>query len=151
MKLSLTTIIIYAALVVLAMECSNAQSINYSDLQTIFKAADTYKLNANDLVRIAYVESKFKHDAIRKNKNGTIDIGYFQINSVHFGTTCKEFDILNFEGNAMCAAKILSKHKTKSRTNDTSWIGKYHSKTAKYKAIYNQKLNSVPAITVVTN
>lgn len=151
MKLSIKelwpVIIVYFALTLLAVECS-AQSIQYKDLQTIFEAADAYKLNADKLVRIAYVESKFTHNAIRKNKNGTIDIGYFQINSIHWDTTCKEFDLLTFKGQAFCAAKLLSMHRI-SAYKDVQWIARFHSRTPSLKAAYYLKLQSVPAIKVV--
>lgn len=152
MKQSLTVYLIIIIYTILALVCivdARADAtIKYSDLQIIFEAADKYKLNADRLVRIAYVESRFKHDAIRQNKNGTIDIGYFQINSIHWHTTCKEYDVTQFKGNAMCAAKLLAMHKLSASHKDKLWPSRYHSKTPSKKAAYARKLASVPAIKI---
>jgi len=153
MKLTLKelwpVILIYAALAIISMEAS-AESIEYKDLQVILEVSKEFKLQPDKLLRIAYVESRFNHNAIRQNKNGTIDVGMMQINSVHWTTTCKAFDILKLKGNVQCAAKLLSMHKLKAST-DMYWIGRYSSKTPSIKFKYYQKLQAVPPIKVVYN
>lgn len=141
-------IIIYIALTLIAIECfSSEATISYTNLQIILKSADAYKLNALKLTQIAYVESRFNQSAIRKNVNGTIDIGMFQINSVHWNTTCKEFDVTKLEGNSLCAAKLLSLHKI-SESKDPNWVARYHSKTPSKKLIYANKLRMMPPLKV---
>jgi hypothetical protein len=59
---------------------------------------------------IAKAESGLKEDAVNINKNGTIDIGIFQINSVHFNQEgCSLKDIVFAEKNVDCAHKIFEK------------------------------------------
>lgn len=43
--------------------------------------------NCDILVNLAYCESKLDKEAYNVNTNGTIDLGLFQINSVHYGRT----------------------------------------------------------------
>lgn len=111
-------------------------------LNLIYKAAAKHNLDAQDLIRIAYLESSFKVDAIRVNKNKTVDFGLFQINSVHWSTTCKGLDIFKVDGNINCAAKLLKMHK-KHETTDMHWIGRYHSKTPSLKVKYANKVNGI--------
>lgn len=55
-------------------------------------------------IAIARAESKMKEDAIHANKNGTVDIGIFQINSVHFGKVgCSLRELAVAESNVDCA------------------------------------------------
>lgn len=143
MRLSLAIIIIYAALVVLAMECSNAASLTLEQKKTINSVAKQYGISKDKLIRIAYVESHFNQKAVRFNKNYSMDYGAFQINSIHWHTTCAEFNIFEFEGNCRCATKLLVMHK-RNASHDSIWYGRYNSKTPSKKQLYVDKLNRVP-------
>lgn len=124
---------------------SHAKEINLPKqtiVNAIYKAAKAYKIDAQDLVKIAYLESTFKSKAKRFNKNGTIDAGMFQINSVHWTTTCKKYDISKLQGNAYCAAKLISLAKRHAK-HDKNWLGRYHSKTPKHKRSYAKVLASL--------
>lgn len=112
-------------------------------VKVIYRAAAEFHVNAQDLVRIAYTESKFKPDAVRSNKNGTIDYGMFQVNSIHWTTTCKAMKVMQIRDNARCAAKILADIKQHHSHTDTQWLGRYHSKTPSKKAKYCQLLSAV--------
>lgn len=114
-----------------------------SHLKIINDIAIKYNLEANDLLKIAYVESKFKQDAVRVNTNGTTDIGMFQINSIHWTGKCKDLDVFKLKGNAECAARLLKKH-SKKKNQDAEWIGRYHSKTPSLKKKYVKLLNDAP-------
>ncbi|MDD3465603.1 MAG: lytic transglycosylase domain-containing protein [Campylobacterales bacterium] len=62
---------------------------------------------------ITKVESDFNKNMIYINKNGTIDIGLMQINSVHWDTLYNEFgvtpnDLFDIEINIRCGAWELS-------------------------------------------
>jgi hypothetical protein len=119
--------------------------INSDTVKIIYEVSKEYDIDAQVLVKIAYTESKFKADAVRTNKNGTIDYGMFQINSVHWSTTCKSLDIMTVRGNASCAALII-KGISKHSDTDEHWLGRYHSKTPSRKVRYNNLLNQVPVI-----
>lgn len=116
---------------------------NKAVVKIIVRAALEYHVDAQDLVKIAYTESKFKADAVRSNKNGTVDYGMFQVNSVHWSTTCKGMQVMQLRDNARCAAKILSRIKVKYSNSDIQWLGRYHSGTPSKKAFYYQLLSQV--------
>lgn len=111
-------------------------------LKVIYQAAKRYDVDAQALIKIAYLESSFKADARRVNVNGTVDFGMFQVNSVHWTTTCKGLDVFSLKGNASCAAKLLSLA-AKHADVDPHWTGRYHSKTPTLKAAYAAKLASI--------
>lgn len=111
-------------------------------LKVIYQAAKRYNVDAQALLKIAFLESSFNADARRVNKNDTVDVGMFQVNSVHWSTTCKAFDVFTLKGNALCAAKLLSVAAKHAET-DTHWIGRYHSKTPTRKAAYAAKVDAV--------
>lgn len=112
-------------------------------LQVLYKVAKEAKIDSNDLIRIAYVESRFKVNAMRMNGNGTVDYGMFQINSVHWSTKCKDLNIMMFNGNVKCAARLIQEAKTHS-DHDSNWLARYHSKTPSKKIRYSKQLKLVP-------
>lgn len=58
-------------------------------------------------VAVAKAESGLRADAYHVNTNGTIDLGVFQINTVHFEKEgCSPIDLLDFRKNVDCAYKI---------------------------------------------
>lgn len=122
--------------------------VDYSTLQVIYSVAVKTGLDAADLVRIAYVESRFKVNAVRVNTNGTTDVGLFQVNSIHWTSTCKGLDVFSIQGNTECAARIILKHKKSASHFDTSWLGRYHSKTPSRKAKYINLLKNAPIYTI---
>ncbi len=125
----------------LIAQICNAQSLE--QVKYFREAALKYKVPVNKLVKIAYIESRFKADAVRYNKNNTMDVGVMQINSIHWDTTCKVYDVTTIKGNIMCGAKILASHKWRA-TKDDCWVAVFHSKTPKFKQRYCNKLAEVP-------
>lgn len=109
---------------------------------TINMAAAAYGVNPNKLLAIAIVESGLRHNVTNSNRNGTTDYGMFQINTVVKENECRSFPIETLWGNAMCAAKMLSKHK-KHSDKDPYWVGRYHSKTPTKKRAYFYKVQKV--------
>lgn len=58
-------------------------------------------------IAIARAESGLREDAININTNDTVDIGIFQINSIHYKKAeCQLKDIVTYKGNVDCAYKI---------------------------------------------
>lgn len=104
------------------------------------KAAQEYNVSQWDLLKIGWVESNLnKNPKMRRNKNGTYDIGIMQINSIHWHVFCRKHNVKKIDGNIFCAAKLLAQHLQKSKT-DANWVARYHSKTPHLKKIYSQKL-----------
>ena len=105
----------------------------------IAKASKAFDVDALQLTAIGILESGLgKNAKTRLNKNGTHDKGVFQINTVNW-PKCKEFHIETLQGNAFCAAKILSQIKMRKPSD----LGKYHSKTPSKKNAYFAKLTKV--------
>lgn len=119
-----------------------ARNSDLNAYTAIDTAARLYGLDAKRMVRIAFLESRINHKARNLNKNGTTDIGLFQINTVLRENDCVEFNTFNVTGNAMCAAKILATHK-KHKATDPQWYGRYHSKTPSKKAEYVHRLAEI--------
>lgn len=64
---------------------------------------EDYKL----ALAVAKSESGMREDAIGINTNGTVDIGIFQINSIHYKQEgCSLKEIVTVKGNVDCAYKI---------------------------------------------
>jgi len=58
-------------------------------------------------ISIAKAESGLREDAININTNSTIDVGIFQINSIHFKKEfCTLKDVATMKGNVDCAYEI---------------------------------------------
>ena len=58
-------------------------------------------------VSVARAESGMRHDAIGVNTNGSVDIGLFQINSIHYKKDeCSLDKIVTVDGNIDCAYSI---------------------------------------------
>lgn len=110
-------------------------------ISAISFASKAYSLNPLELTAIGILESglgQFK--TLRVNKNGTIDVGLFQINSVNLHK-CTEYNVETIEGSALCAAKLLSSIKAKHK----DYLGRYHSKTPSKKNAYHAKVKRLLA------
>lgn len=136
----------------------NAQADNFSDVMVLAKrnsfkpsnrvvtaivnAAETYQLDPVELASIAVLETGMgKFNKSRLNKNGTIDKGIFQINTVN-AKTCIEYNLDSIEGSSLCAAKLLKSIKNRFK-KDPKAVARYHSGTKKFKDIYYSKLTKV--------
>lgn len=126
-------------LILLVSFSAMAKTPSIATLRLINKVAHAHGIDSQDMVRIAAIESRFDQGARRVNRNGTVDVGMFQVNSVQWDTVCKGLDVFNLKGNAECAARIIAGHK-KHASNDAAWLGRYHSKTPSKKLAYYNRL-----------
>jgi hypothetical protein len=105
------------------------------------------------LYAIAYVESRFHTDAKNANRNGSIDLGLMQINSIWHDTLRKQGIPLSALHNACAStyigAWILSKN---IQTYGYTWraIGAYNSATPAKAYAYAQKVYAAHRILVAT-
>ena len=139
--IELIILILITSCVVSYSVCAKASELlDLNLLYAVQKASVKYKISPNNLLKIAFVESSMRINVKpRYNKNGTQDIGPFQINTIHWNTTCSDYNLESVEGNALCAAKLIRIHK-KKRSVDALWLARYHSKTPSLKRIYYKKL-----------
>jgi len=124
-------------------DLANANGFEPSNriIEAILNASKAYKVDALELTAIGIIETGLgKYARTRKNSNGTLDRGLFQINSVN-ESKCVEYNLDSPEGSALCAAKLISGIKTRH----ADYLGRYHSKTPTKKAKYFKKVSQVLA------
>lgn len=108
-------------------------------VKAIANAAREYGVRPRDLTAIAIVETGLgRYERTVVNKNGTKDVGLFQINEINHDK-CVEYNLESPEGSAMCAAKLLSEIKKRH----ADYVARYHSKTLKHRIKYARKISSV--------
>jgi soluble lytic murein transglycosylase-like protein len=124
-----------------AMTC--ASSLLSSDdavLNHCVSAASGYhQVNPHVLKAILRVESKLNTQAINRNKNGTVDVGIAQINSVHFKELSKFGISPQHLMNACISTYVAAWHLKKQLTQyGNTWfaIGAYHSAHQPYNRRY---------------
>lgn len=102
-----------------------------------------YNINPYLLAAIAKTESNFKANAVRRNKNGTRDIGVMQINSLWLPELAKygisEDHLFDPCVNIAVGAWILRQRQA-SYGNTWEAVGTYHSKTPDFKWNYAGKV-----------
>ncbi len=115
-----------------------------SRFEPIFqKAGHEFGIEPSLLARIATIESSMNPRAINQNKNGTVDIGLMQINSMHLkrlssiGVTKQA--LLDPEVNIYVGALLLSSH-IRKRGYNLSAIGCYHSANPVFKNQWLKRL-----------
>jgi hypothetical protein len=68
---------------------------------------DTFGLHCREAIAVAKAESGMRESVFNINTNDTIDVGLFQINSIHFSKQgCSLKEVSTTEGNIKCAKKI---------------------------------------------
>jgi len=126
------------------IELANKNGLKPSNriVDAILQASSRYNIDPLELTAIGILESGLgKYARNRVNKNGTVDKGVFQINTVNY-KACIEYNLTSIEGNAFCAAKILSTIKSE---HSKDYLGRYHSKTNYRKLAYINKVNNILA------
>lgn len=119
---------------IVALVRANGFVAHNKTIQAIIAASKAFNVTPTHLAAIAIVESGFgRYARTRVNRNGTIDRGVFQINSVN-NKKCAAFNLDTVEGNAFCAALILSHMPD---------VASYHSRTPSKKMIYYKKITKV--------
>jgi soluble lytic murein transglycosylase-like protein len=103
----------------------------------IAENARYYKIKPEQLVAIAYVESRFNPNAFNKDRG---DIGLMQINWPTWKNkfTRNPNELFNVYKNVEVACKIININRRISNN-----IASYHSFTPEFRSIYMSKLNSV--------
>lgn len=107
------------------------------------EVGNRFNINPYLLAAIAKTESNFKAHAVRRNKNGTRDIGVMQINSLWLPELAKhgisEEQLFDPCVNIAVGAWILRQRQS-SYGNTWEAVGTYHSKTPDLKWNYAGKV-----------
>jgi hypothetical protein len=80
--------------------------VNKYILKLILYVAGFEHHQLDTMACIAEKESSLRIDAVNVNKNGSKDLGLFQINSVHHDTTCKGLPLFHAYYNSLCAKNV---------------------------------------------
>ncbi|MEF3192145.1 MAG: lytic transglycosylase domain-containing protein [Campylobacterales bacterium] len=95
------------------------------------------------LKKIAAIESSYRPNAICRNKNGTVDYGLMQINSIHLRRLAQwginEKNILDPKINIFAGSWLLSEH-IRNHGFSLEGIGNYHSATPEHKKKWLERL-----------
>lgn len=82
--------------------------------------------NCRTAIAVAKAESGLREEAININDNNTIDVGTFQINSVHFSKEgCSLKEVSTWKGNVDCAYQIYESHGKSFNPWVAYWKGSY--------------------------
>lgn len=120
-------------------------SLSASSFDSIFeRAGKDFGIEAALLKRIATIESSMNPRAVNLNKNGTVDIGLMQINTIHLRRLSKigvtKESLKDPEVNIYVAALLLSSH-IRKRGYNLDAIGCYHSANPVYKSQWLKRLS----------
>lgn len=109
-------------------------------------AARWQGVHAGILRAIAIQENRRCDTTIHKNKNGSIDIGCMQINSIHLPELAKyaitKESLLNPCTNIFVGARLYKKMVVKYGNTWTA-VGAYHSETPKYREVYARSVEGI--------
>ncbi|WP_082721023.1 lytic transglycosylase domain-containing protein [Burkholderia sp. ABCPW 14] len=109
-------------------------------------AARHYHLNADLLRAIGYYESHLNAAAFHRNKNGSVDIGLMQINSIHLASLRRQGIDANMlkdaHVNADVGASLLRRHIDEY---GPTWqaVGEYHSHNAVLRVQYARAIHDI--------
>lgn len=159
-KMLLAMVISSAFLCVATSSCAEEGGDIYRPLewQDIWIASDKMQVPFSVMVLHLHHENGYVGLA-SPNTNGTYDYGPFQVNSVHlespqFRAAGITADMLQYDGptNALAAAWVFRSVWAESDTIYEA-IGRYHSRTPKYKARYQEafvrRMESFPGLQTV--
>lgn len=109
-------------------------------------AAARHQVNAVVLRAIGWQESRLRPDAIGHNANGSVDLGAFQINSVHLPTLARYGIAPEALIDGCVSAEVAAWHYRRQvdRLGNT-WaaVGAYHSATPGHAARYANRIAAI--------
>ncbi len=129
-----------AGLVVLAAIASSAHA------DCIDEAAAHHQVNALVLRAIGWQESRLRPDAIGHNANGTVDLGAFQINSVHLPDLARHgITPAALADGCVCAEVAAWHYRRQIERFGNTWraVGAYHSATPARADAYANRIAAV--------
>ena len=112
----------------------------------IDEAARRHQVNAQVLRAIGWQESRLQPDAVGRNANGSVDLGAFQINSIHWATLARYGIGRAALADGCVSADVAAWHyrrQVDALGNTWAAVGAYHSGTPARAAWY---ANQVAAI-----
>jgi hypothetical protein len=136
--LPLSRLLALATMLALAAACAHADCIA--------DAAARQRVNAEVLRAIGWQESRLQPSALARNADGSIDVGAFQINSIHLVELARYGVDRAALADGCMSAEVAAWHYRRQieREGDT-WraVGAYHSRTAARAAWYANRIATI--------
>jgi hypothetical protein len=129
-----------------ALACALAAAITTARADCIDDAAARHQVNALVLRAIGWQESRLQPEALARNANGSVDMGAFQINSVHLSELGRYgIDRAALADGCVSADVAAWHYRRQVDRHGDNWlaVGAYHSQTSARAAWY---ANQVAAI-----
>jgi hypothetical protein len=133
----------HAAALVFALACTLALAAR---ADCIDDAAARHQVNAMVLRAIGWHESRLQPQALAHNANGSIDVGAFQINSVHLSELGRHGIDRAALADGCTSAEVAAWHyRRQVDRQGNSWqaVGAYHSATPERAAWYANRIASI--------
>ncbi len=111
----------------------------------VIAAARRQRVPANVLLAIASVEAG-RHGQVRANRDGSVDLGQFQINSVHlprlarYGIRADDLRLRGCYAAELAGWMLANEVRRGGRGDWWSRAARYHSATPYYNAVYRSRL-----------
>jgi hypothetical protein len=124
----------------LAIACAQAHADCIDD------AAARHQVNAGVLRAIGWQESRLRPDAIGHNANGSVDVGAFQINSVHLPELSQRGIPRAALDDGCVSAEVAAWHyrrQVDALGNTWQAVGAYHSRTSARAAWYANQIAAI--------
>jgi Transglycosylase SLT domain len=126
--------------------CTAVAAIGQARADCIYEAAQHHGVNPHVLRAIGWHESRLRPNALGRNHNGSVDIGAFQINSIHLGKLSKYGVTAGSLKNGCVSAYVAAWHYKKQVYEfGNTWraVGAYHSRTPARSAWYANAIAKV--------
>lgn len=133
----------HAAALAFALACLLAP---FARADCIDEAAERHQVNATVLRAIGWHESRLQPQALGHNANGSIDVGAFQINSVHLSELGRYGIDRAALADGCTSAEVAAWHyRRQVDRQGNSWqaVGAYHSATPGRAAWYANRIASI--------
>ena len=138
--------LLVAATLLLHGEARAARTVPMVRSDCIAAAARHHQVNEQVLTALAWHESRFAADAVGRNTDGSVDLGAFQINSVHLDELRRhgidERHLLDPCLSAYVAAWHYARQ-VKDWGNTWAAVGAYHSRTPARQRWYANQIAAV--------
>ena len=109
-------------------------------------AAARHQVNADVLRAIGWQESRLQPQAVGRNGNGSIDVGAFQINSIHLPELARYgIDRTALGDGCVCAEVAAWHYRRQIDLQGDGWqaVGAYHSRTSARAAWYANQIAAI--------
>lgn len=126
-----------------ASDSAARSPVELSVNECVDAASTRHGVNPDLLLAILSVESNLKTDPVRRNANGSIDVGIAQINSIHFSELRRhgvEWQHLLKPCVGIYVAAWHLKKQVLRYGNSWFAVGAYHSVTPKFNQIYRERV-----------